>query len=149
MNWLETLQKLPAFTDPELQTDPELLYDPVRIRIELTLKDARAEGLSVMLFETFRADARQLNLWKQKRTKIKKRGMHGCGMAGDIVFVDAHGQPSWKEPTPGAWKRLGVIGKKHGLYWGGDFKSFTDSPHFQGVPATPEAQGKILKGEYP
>jgi peptidoglycan L-alanyl-D-glutamate endopeptidase CwlK len=36
---------------------------------------------------------------------------------------------SWDESNP--WALLGEEGKKLGLEWGGDFKSFTDRPHFQ------------------
>lgn len=29
------------------------------------------------------------------------------------------------------WKNLGALGRKLGLEWGGDWKSFPDQPHFQ------------------
>ena len=29
------------------------------------------------------------------------------------------------------WNEIGKIGKEHGFFWGGDFRSLSDKPHFE------------------
>jgi len=53
---------------------------------------------------------------------------HNFGLAVDVVFMDDKGW-SWAEKYN--WKKLGILGKKCGLSWGGDWKKLVDRPHFQ------------------
>jgi hypothetical protein len=146
MSWYkEYIQKSKFFGTTRRAVDLEWLYPPFRAKIETLLEKAKAAGLDVMVFETYRSQARQAQLYKQGATKIKTNGMHHFGVACDIVFKTPAGNPTWKGP----WESLGAIGRGCGLYWGGDWKSFKDSPHFQLIPATKEAQGMIRKGIYP
>lgn len=55
---------------------------------------------------------------------------HNFGLAFDVVpFVN--GKAVWDSPF---WNRIGDLGKRVGLFWGGDFQSFKDNPHFEFHP---------------
>jgi peptidoglycan LD-endopeptidase CwlK len=128
-----------AIKTPTMSMEP-IVYDPKRIlvsgelhpllsqKVESLLIEARAEGLDVFLFEGHRSFERQDELYNQtpKVTNAKAgQSYHNFGLAADVIFHDESQQPSWNAEHD--WERLGDIGKKHGLIWGG---SFGDKPHF-------------------
>ncbi len=79
-----------------------------------------------MSFETYRSQERQAKLFVDGTTKLKNVGVHHYGLACDIVrSVD--GKPSWD----GDFSIIGRLAKKHGLVWGGDWKTFPDAYHVQ------------------
>jgi len=113
--------------DPtKVQNDLMLLVPSCRARVGVLLAMAKAAGLDVVVYETKRTDERQLHLYNRKRSKIKKTGMHGKGLAVDVVFL-VNGQLSWS----GDWNKLAALGKKAGLNCGHYWKTFKDSAHFQ------------------
>src|SRR6266478_8151690 len=71
-------------------------------------------------------------LFAQDATKLKTVGVHNYGLACDIVKV-VGGEPSWK----GDFSFLGLLARKHGLIWGGDWgapgqhHTFIDAVHVQ------------------
>jgi peptidoglycan L-alanyl-D-glutamate endopeptidase CwlK len=101
-------------------------------------------GLHVLIYETYRSPERQMELYKKGYSKLKKGGMHEYRVAFDAVFK---GNEPWGEKHP--WEKLGQVGKDIGLYWGGDWRSFQDRPHFQIVPAKPKPQSRIRSGQVP
>jgi hypothetical protein len=126
--------------------DLDWLYPPFRERVECLLKLLADSGLRMMVFETYRSQARQKSLYSKGATKIKENGMHHYGMACDIVFATKKGNPTWN----GDWAKFGsIVHRIPGIYWGGDWKSFQDCPHVQGCAATVDAQNEIRKGNYP
>ncbi|OGF80426.1 hypothetical protein A2W48_02965 [Candidatus Giovannonibacteria bacterium RIFCSPHIGHO2_12_44_12] len=146
MSWYEEkIKKHPQYTNSKLVADLNILYPPLALNILKIFTLARKEGLSVCVYETYRSQERQTELFNKGVTKLKTNGMHHFGVATDIVFLDRGNNPSWDEKYD--WKRLGEIGKSFGLIWGGDWP--WDKPHFQLIPATVPDQGKIIKGEYP
>lgn len=146
MSWYEDkIKKYPQYTSSKLVTDLDILYPPFALNILKIFVTARKEGLSICIYETYRSQERQIELFNKGVTKLKTNGMHHFGVATDIVFLDNKNNPSWSEECN--WKRLGEIGKNTGLIWGGDWP--WDKPHFQLIPATVPDQAKIIKGEYP
>jgi hypothetical protein len=125
----------------------ELLYPPFAFALLRLFATARSEGLRIAIYETYRSQERQLDLFNKGATKLKKNGMHHFGIACDIVFLDGVGNPSWGAGHN--WTRLGAIGRELGLEWGGTWTSFIDKPHFQLVPATVAAQAQIVAEGYP
>ena len=87
------------------------------------MAEAKALGHKLMVFETYRSQQRQEELFKQKKTKLKEVGVHHYGLACDLV-KDINGQPSWD----GDFSFLGRLAKKHGLILGGDWGT-PDKPH--------------------
>ncbi len=93
-----------------------------------------AEGLPVLVTQTLRDDEYQASLYAKGRTEpgrivtnSKTTTFHGRGLAFDIcknVKGEEYSDRSF-------FARCGVIGKKVGFSWGGDFGSFPDMPHLQ------------------
>ena len=57
------------------------------------------------------------------------RSNHMSGRAVDFVPVKA-GKLWWNAPKE-VWEIMGEIGESFGLKWGGRWKDFPDSPHFE------------------
>jgi hypothetical protein len=110
-----------------------LLLEAITRQLVQQIVDAAQQiGISVMVFETFRSQARQQDLFDNGATKLRTVGVHNYGLACDIVRV-AGGEPSWK----GDFSFLGQLAHSSGLIWGGDWgnpsvaHSFVDSVHVQ------------------
>ena len=125
----------------------DILYPPFACLIIKLFAKARSEKLSVCIYETYRSQERQRELFNKGATKLKKNGMHHFGIAADFVFLDIDGNPSWDGKYN--WARMGKIGQSLGLEWGGSWIDFVDKPHFQLIPAIASAQAEIIKEEYP
>jgi peptidoglycan L-alanyl-D-glutamate endopeptidase CwlK len=104
-------------------------------KIEKVQKEARAKGIDLRVTEGYRDLETQQKYYEMGKTKkgpiITKAppGMsyHNYGLAVDVCeYVD--GKPNWHSEH---WAEIGALGKKHGLVWGGDWKSFVDRPHLQ------------------
>ena len=122
----------PRFNSTKRISDPELLEPVTRDLVQAIIADAAANGLKLMIFETYRSQARQLALFNQGASKLKQVGVHHFGLACDLV-KDINGQPSWK----GDFSMLGALAKHHKLIWGGDWgtpgsvHTFVDDDHVQ------------------
>lgn len=106
---------------------------------ELIIK-AHEEGIFIIITQGLRTIKEQNELYEQGRTKPGKivtnaRGgysYHNYGLAFDFCVCDIVGGklvPNWFVDK--RWKRVGELGKKLGLEWGGSWTSFKDYPHFQ------------------
>ncbi len=147
MNWYDdVIKKSPKYLSPTLVNDVDLLYPKFLLLILKTFVTARKEGLSVTLFETYRSQQRQVELFARGVTRLQTNGMHHFGIATDIVFLNGK-NPSFAPNNN--WARLGAIGRGFGLEWGGSWQGFVDLPHFQLVPATVADQAQIINKNYP
>jgi hypothetical protein len=137
----------PRFNSAKRIADPELLEPATRDLVQAIIADAAANGLRLMIFETYRSQARQLALFNQGATKLKQVGVHHFGLACDIV-KDINGQPTWK----GDFSMLGALAKHHKLIWGGDWgtpgsvHTFVDTDHVQRV--TIGRQASLFSGDW-
>lgn len=121
----------------DVRIDRKKLHPWLDHKLGLLLKECTREGIYLIVTEGFRTKKYQDALYAKGRTKpgsivTNARGssyssQHMWGVAFDIAINDS--------------KRLyddGLIGKvaeiakseKVGLGWGGDWKSFPDTPHF-------------------
>ena len=83
----------------------------------------------------YRSIAYQDELYAQGRTTPGKvvtnakggRSYHNYRLAFDVVEIK-DGKPLWENDY---WGVIGKEGKNFGFFWGGDFKSISDRPHFQ------------------
>lgn len=115
---------------------PVSLQPLVKRKADLIVKEMAILGHKVHVFEGYRTNQRQNELFAQGRTTkgniiTNAKGgesLHNYGVAVDIVFGE-EGKPSWAESHP--WVMLGNLGKRHGFTWGGDWKEFSDRPHFE------------------
>ncbi len=130
----EVILKDARYKSKKLVADMGLLEPVMRQKVEAVIEDAKAHGINLMVFETFRSLARQEELFAQGATKLKKVGVHNYGLACDIV-KSVGGTPSWK----GDFSLLGQLAREHGLIWGGDWgspksrHSFVDPVHVQRI----------------
>ena len=125
-----------------------MMLEPVtRAAVQAIMADAAAARTPLMVFETYRSQPRQASLFAQGATQLKTVGVHHYGLACDLV-KNVDGEPSWK----GDFTFLGVLAKKHGLIWGGDWgqpgvrNSFPDLDHVQ--RCTILDQNKLFAGTW-
>lgn len=123
-------------------------------RAEAVIKDARREGMDLRVTNGFRSVAEQDALYAQGRTRrgnivTNARGgssWHNYGLAVDIAFNNANGQPSW--PDDGNWTRYGQIAVNHGLEWGGNWHGIQDRPHIEYHPGVQTGFARNLLPTY-
>jgi len=128
-------------------SDPSLLEPATRQLVESVVSAAQRMGIEVMIYETYRSQNRQQELFDSGATKLRTVGVHHYGLACDIVRVAA-GEPCWK----GDFSFLGQLTHSCGLIWGGDWgapeikHSFVDSVHVQRCTVT--RQGDLFAGSW-
>ena len=128
----DVIKHSPKFNSTHRVSDLDLLEPKTRELVQKIIDDARAKGVELMVFETFRSQARQTELFLKKKTKLKDVGVHHYGLACDIV-KKVHGQPSWD----GSFAILGEMAHANAMIWGGDWgtpkvhHSFLDDDHVQ------------------
>ena len=126
------ISKDPRFASAARISDLDLLEPTTRNAVTQIIADAKANGLELMVFETYRSQARQQDLFTHGATQLKTVGVHHYGLACDLV-KNINGDPSWK----GDFSLLGHLARQYGLIWGGDWgnpgiaHSFIDEPHVQ------------------
>ena len=148
-----------SFYDDVIKLDPRfnlstrcsdmMMLEPVtRAAVAGIIADVQSQfGITMMVFETFRSQARQQLLFAQKATQLQKVGVHGFGLAADLVKV-INGEPSWK----GDFTFLAGLAKAHGLISGVDWgqpevkHSFIDSDHVQRCAVAD--QNKLFAGTF-
>ena len=115
--------------------DLDLLFPPLREKVLLVVDQYNFEEplKPVFIFETYRSHTRQHNIWLRGRRVPGKQvtdmpsgnSFHQYGLAVDLVF-GGPGRWTWEGP----WHKLGLIGERHGLTWGGRW-SKPDKAHLQ------------------
>lgn len=112
--------------------DVDLLEPVFRTHILGIMHEARLQGVSLLVYETYRSRERQELLYATGATQLREVGVHHFGLACDLV-MDAHGLPSWE----GDFSILGRLARTRNLIWGGDWGSpakqnnFYDGAHLQ------------------
>lgn len=94
------------------------------------------EGVHPLITQTLRTFEESNTLYAQGRTKPGKivtnaragASYHNYGLALDFVLV-VGGKVLWKVDEN--WMTVVKAFKDHGFFWGGDFKSLKDYPHFE------------------
>lgn len=97
------------------------------------------QGIYVLITQGYRSIQEQNELYAQGRTKPGKivtnakggTSYHNYGLALDFALYTKDGKDAiWDDSLP-EWKKVVTAFKKRGFEWGGDFRSFKDTPHFQ------------------
>jgi len=117
--------------------DVRLLHPRIRAICGQFMIECQKAGIDLIITQTLRTKAEQDAIYAQGRTtpgKIVTKAKypmspHCWGCAFDIAIKVA-GKIVWDERKD-LYEKAGAIGKKLGLVWGGDFKSFVDRPHFE------------------
>lgn len=143
----EIIRKDPRFRSASRISDLNLLEPVTRQAVAAIIAEAKAGGIELLVFETFRSQARQRQLFNQGVTQLSNVGVHNYGLAADLVKL-VKGEPSWD----GDFSFLGRLAKKHGLIWGGDWgeparpHTFRDYVHVQRCKVAD--QQKLFSGDW-
>ncbi len=138
--------------DPRLHStarisDVNLLEPITRQLVQAILADAQTLGVTLMVFETYRSQERQQQLFDQGATQLRRVGVHHYGLACDLVKA-VNGEPSWK----GDFSFLGQLALAHRLIWGGNWgnpnvpHTFVDAVHVQRCSL--QKQAPLFRGEF-
>lgn len=100
------------------------------------IAECKRQHIDVIITSTYRDFASQNALYAQGRTAPGPRvtnaragkSWHNWRLAFDFVPV-LNGKAQWKDLA--TFKKCGEIGKKLGLEWAGDWKSFKEMAHLQ------------------
>lgn len=133
--------------------DIELLHPEMRALCREFVKRCEAHGLKAKISETYRTKAEQDALYAIGRTKPGSivtnarypYSAHCWGLAFDIYRGDGR-NPYYN--SDGWFEKCGKVGKALGLFWGGDFKSIKDRPHFELPKYLPNNSCKTLIARY-
>ena len=131
----------------------ELLYPELQEICGKFITECAKKGMIVGISQTWRSKAEQDALYAQGRTKPGSivtncrypYSPHNWGLAFDIYRKDGKGA---YYDADGWFKKCGQVGKKLGLFWGGDFRSFVDQPHFELPEYLPQNSCKSLIRTY-
>lgn len=96
------------------------------------IAQAKDAGINTVIVSGYRSPALQDSLYKAGLTKVRgANSSHSKGLAFDLVpYRD--GKIVWDDTDD--LKKLGEMGVKLGLKWGGNYQVFKDLPHFELVP---------------
>jgi len=128
------IQQDDRYYSPNRIDDINLLEPVTRAAVLAIIADAKVMGREMMVFETYRSQDRQEDLYYQGATQLWRVGVHHYGLACDIVKV-VDGEPSWD----GSFGFLRDLAQKHGLISGLDWgrpdigHSFIDPCHVQRI----------------
>lgn len=145
----KTLEKLPivVVTPPKIKkvTTNELhvLHPAFRNKIILLLEACDSMGIKVMITETYRTGERQNYYYRTGRSRVQDgRSKHQYGLAIDLVPI-INGKPNFRAYK--TLKKIGIVGERLGLTWGGKWSRFYDPYHFEWDCTSDD----LLNGELP
>ena len=145
--YIDVIEKDSRVNSIQRVADPALLEPTTRQLVAQIIAAAEQMGISLMIFETYRSQGRQQELFDNGATRLRSAGVHRYGLACDIVRV-VGGEPSWK----GDFSFLGQLARSGGLIWGGDWGNpaikhdFIDAVHVQ--RCTVARQPSLFAGDW-
>ena len=111
-----------------MSRDKNLLHPEVK-KIALKMEEeCKKQGLNVKVTDCFRTKEEQNTVGASRTNAKYPYSFHNWGLAFDVC------QNVKDNPYPNDtkwWKKVGAIGKKLGMEWGGDWSGFVDLPHFE------------------
>ena len=111
--------------------DLNSLHPYFRDQIIQLLNACKSQGIELEIVEAFRTHAKQGEYFGMGRKYTRSLGgqsKHQYGVAIDVVpMVDD--VPQWDNQH--LWKKIGMIGEKLGLRWGGRWRAPYDPAHFE------------------
>ena len=132
----------------------ELLHPEAQEKARQLQALCDARGLKLLITETWRTTEEQDALYAQGRTRpgnivtncrgSEYQSPHQWGVAFDFC-KNIRGQ---EYSDTAFFNTVGALGKSIGLFWGGDFKSFTDRPHFEHPGYLPNNSTATLRSKW-
>ena len=137
----DVIKKDSRYLSTKCIDDINLLEPVLRAKVLEIVAEAKALGLKLMVYETYRSQQRQKQLFEEGVAGLKEVGVHHYGLACDLVR-DVGGKPSWD----GDFSILGQLAQKHRLIWGGLWKNPHDPYHIQRVALN--KQKELFSGKF-
>lgn len=140
--------------DPNGRLDnPNINREMARLATE-TISRARREAMDMRVVSDFRSVEEQNALYAQGRTVRGQivtnapggSSWHNYGLAVDVAFNNANGQPSW--PDNANWSRYGELAVERGLEWGGNWRGIADRPHIEYHPGLGAGEARTMLPAY-
>ncbi|HET9053538.1 MAG TPA: M15 family metallopeptidase [Cyclobacteriaceae bacterium] len=117
--------------DLKMIADVNALHPYFRDKVLELVEKCKAKGIELAFVETYRTHAKQ-NEYKGMGKKYTRSGggksKHQYGLAVDVVPV-VKGEAQWDNLA--LWRKIGVIGERLGLRWGGRWRHPFDPGHFE------------------
>ena len=139
----------------------EHLHPEMQDKASAFLAECRKRELPVQITDTFRTVAEQEALFAKGRITpgpvvtnargVDYQSSHMWGVAFDVCRTDLSpktGKVDAYRDDDNMFAKFGTAGKAVGLFWGGDFKSFVDKPHFEYLKFVPGHSTATLKKQY-
>lgn len=111
--------------------DVHALHPYFRDKVIELIRICKTKGIELAFVETYRTHAKQ-NEYKGMGKKYTRSGggksKHQYGLAVDVVPI-VNGEAQWHDRA--LWLKVGVVGEKLGLRWGGRWRRPFDPGHFE------------------
>tara|TARA_R110000824_G_scaffold90263_4_gene220587 strand:+ start:110 stop:2227 length:2118 start_codon:yes stop_codon:yes gene_type:complete len=126
--------------DRYTNTRVQKLHPKIRQMVINFINDAQDRGYKLRVTSGLRTFEEQAVLYAKGRPNGRKvtnarpgTSFHNYGLAVDVVEIGpGKGMDGFKPNyDKNRWNDIGKIGKEHGFFWGGDFRSLSDKPHFE------------------
>lgn len=115
----------------QMITDVNALHPYFRDKVLDLIEKCKAKGIELAFVETYRTHAKQ-NEYKGMGKRYTRSGggksKHQYGLAVDVVPI-VNGEAQWHDLA--LWRKIGVVGEKLGLRWGGRWRYPFDPGHFE------------------
>ena len=132
--------------DLPMITDLNSLHPYFRDQVLNLIAKCRAKGIDLVVVETYRTHAKQheyKTMGKKYTNSGAGRSKHQYGLAVDVVPV-VDSVAVWNNTV--LWRKIGVVGEKLGLRWGGRWRKPYDPGHFEwtgGLSSSHLVNGKL------
>jgi hypothetical protein len=117
--------------DLPMITDLNSLHPFFRDQVLSLIAKCRAKGIELVIVETYRTHAKQheyKTMGKKYTSSGAGRSKHQYGLAVDVVPV-VDSIAVWNNTM--LWRKIGAVGEKLGLRWGGRWRKPYDPGHFE------------------
>lgn len=117
--------------DLPMITDLNSLHPYFRDKIIELISRCKAKGIELAVVEGYRTRAKQSeyqNMGKKYTRSGAGKSKHQYGLAVDLVPI-VNGKAQWHNRA--LWLKVGVVGEKLGLRWGGRWRKLYDPGHFE------------------
>lgn len=128
-------------------TDLNALHPYFRDQVTALIRNCKAKGIEIAVVETYRTHAKQheyKTMGKGYTNSGAGKSKHQYGLAVDVVPV-VKGVPVWNNTY--LWRRVGAVGEKLGLRWGGRWRRPYDPGHFEWTGGV--ATSSLHAGNFP
>lgn len=117
--------------DLPMITDLNSLHPFFRDQVIALIKKCKEKGIELTIVETYRTHSKQheyKTMGKKYTSSGAGQSKHQYGLAVDVVPV-VDSIAVWDNAT--LWRKIGTIGEKLGLRWGGRWRKPYDPGHFE------------------